>query len=49
MIGTVSWLEPGSTGIFQAGDVTLDERLLSLHEVSVLIPLNPLELDIDAP
>jgi rod shape-determining protein MreC len=44
-IGTVSWLEPGSTGIFQAGKVTLDQRLLSLHEVSVLIPLNPIELD----
>ncbi|MEN8661063.1 MAG: rod shape-determining protein MreC [Lentimonas sp.] len=49
MIGTVSWLEPGSTGIFQAGDVTLDERLLSLHEVSILIPLNPIELDTDVP
>jgi rod shape-determining protein MreC len=49
MIGNVPWLEPGSTGIFQAGEVLLDDRLLSLHEVAVLIPLNPLELDIDAP
>lgn len=48
-IGTVSWLEPGSTGIFQAGEVILDQRLLSLNEVSVLIPLNPFELVSDAP
>ncbi|MGC6425025.1 MAG: rod shape-determining protein MreC [Lentimonas sp.] len=48
-IGTVSWLEPGSTGIFQTGDVILDERLLNLHEVSVLIPLNPIELENDVP
>ena len=49
MIGSVSWLEPGSTGIFQAGTVELDERLLSLNEVSVLIPLNPLVYDRDVP
>ena len=49
MIGTVGWLEPGSTGIFQAGEVQLDERLLSLNEVSVLIPLTPLDYDQDAP
>ena len=49
MLGTVAWLEPGSTGIFQAGPVLLDERLLSLNEVAVLIPLNPLEFDTDAP
>ncbi len=49
IIGSVSWLEPGSTGIFQAGTVTLDDRLLSLNEVAVLIPLNPLELDDNAP
>jgi rod shape-determining protein MreC len=47
MIGSVSWLEPGSTGIFQAGTVRLDKRLLSLQEVSVLIPLNPLNYDRD--
>ena len=41
VIGTVSWLEPGSSGIFQAGKVHLDKRLLSLKEVSVLIPINP--------
>ncbi|MGJ8652048.1 MAG: rod shape-determining protein MreC [Opitutaceae bacterium] len=49
MIGTISWLEPDSSGIFQEGKVSLDERLLSLHEVSVLIPLNPLEFETDAP
>lgn len=48
-IGSVAWLEPGSTGIFQAGEVLLDERLLSLHEVAVLIPLNPVELENDVP
>jgi len=46
-IGTVPWLEPGSTGIFQTGVVELDERLLSLREVAVLVPLNPLELEDD--
>ncbi|CAA6680007.1 MULTISPECIES: rod shape-determining protein MreC [unclassified Lentimonas] len=49
LIGEVIWLEPGSTGIFQAGTVQLDDRLLSLSEVSVLIPLNPLDYDSDAP
>ncbi|MDX2110656.1 MAG: rod shape-determining protein MreC [Verrucomicrobiota bacterium] len=38
-IGYVSTLETGPDGLFQAGDVRLDERLLSLQEVSVLIPL----------
>lgn len=41
-IGSVAWLEPGSTGIFQAGEVQLDDRLLQLHEVTVLIPLQAL-------
>lgn len=41
MIGTIDRLELGSTGIFQVGTVRLDQRLLTLHEVSVLIPLNP--------
>lgn len=49
MIGRVSWLEPGSNGIFQAGEVELDPQLLSLHEVAVLIPLYPNDLDNDAP
>lgn len=44
-IGSVPWLEPGSTGIFQAGEVKLDQQLLSLHEVTVLIPLQALPED----
>ena len=48
-LGVVPWLEPGSTGIFQAGEVLRDKRLLSLHEVSILIPLNPQTPDGDAP
>ncbi|MGZ0656479.1 rod shape-determining protein MreC [Coraliomargarita sp. W4R53] len=49
MIGRVSWLEPGSTGLFQAGKVQLDPSLLGLYEVAVLIPLYPIDLDSDAP
>lgn len=49
LVGQVTWLEPGGTGIFQAGEVELDPRLLSLHEVAVLIPLNPIDLENDAP
>lgn len=39
-IGNVTWLEPGRSGIFQTGEVKLDKRLLNLHEVSVLIPID---------
>ena len=46
-IGSVSWLAPGSTGIFQTGEVLLDDRLLSIKEVTVLIPLNPVDFDAD--
>ena len=49
MVGRVSWLEPGNTGIFQAGEVELDARLLSLHEVAVLIPLDPIDPENDVP
>ncbi|MDQ8194836.1 rod shape-determining protein MreC [Coraliomargarita sp. SDUM461004] len=49
MIGRVSWLEPGSTGIFQAGQVELDTSLLGLREVAVLIPLYPIDFDSHAP
>lgn len=48
-IGQVPWLEPGVTGIFQTGQVVLDPDLLSLHEVAVLIPLNPLEMESHVP
>jgi rod shape-determining protein MreC len=49
MIGRVTWLEPGRTGIFQAGEVELDPQLLSLQEVAVLIPLYPIDFDSNAP
>lgn len=48
-IGRVAWLEPGSSGIFQAGQVELDPRLLSLHEVAVLISLSPTDSVNNAP
>tara|TARA_A100001015_G_scaffold179583_1_gene199718 strand:+ start:2494 stop:3342 length:849 start_codon:yes stop_codon:yes gene_type:complete len=38
-IGTVDWLQPGSSGIFQSGAVQLDPRLLQLREVAILVPL----------
>jgi len=47
LIGRVPWLEPGSTGIFQSGEVELDPQLLSLYEVAVLIPLQPIQLEDD--
>ena len=47
-IGTVPWLAPGSTGIFQTGAVELDERLHALKEVTVLIPLISNESNRDA-
>ena len=48
-IGNVVSMEPGSSGIFQAGEVQLDKRLLNLHEVTVLVPLNPPDLYNNAP
>lgn len=44
-IGNVTWMEPGSSGIFQTGEVRLDKRLLNLHEVTVLVPLSLPNLD----
>jgi rod shape-determining protein MreC len=40
-LGVIKKLEPGSDGLFKAGEVQLDERLGSLTEVTVLVPLNP--------
>jgi len=40
-IGRVPWLEPDASGIFQTGRVRLDNRLLRLHEVAVLVPIQP--------
>ena len=39
MLGTVTRAAIGSDGLFQFGDVQLDERLGSLTEVTVLVPL----------
>jgi len=36
-------LESDTTGLFKNGEVSLDERLGSLTEVTVLVPLNPEE------
>ncbi len=43
-IGDITDLEPSTDGLFKSGEVALDERLGSLTEVTVLVPLNPEEL-----
>ncbi len=43
-IGEITTLEPSTDGLFKTGEVRLDERLGSLTEVTVLVPLNPQEL-----
>ena len=43
-IGDITSLEPAADGLFKTGEVSLDERLESLTEVTVLVPLNPEEL-----
>ncbi len=40
-IGLVIKVEPSTDGLFKTGEVKLDERLGSLTEVTVLVPLNP--------
>ncbi|MDI1336073.1 MAG: rod shape-determining protein MreC [Lacunisphaera sp.] len=40
-IGVISSLESSGDGLFKVGEVALDERLGSLTEVTVLVPLNP--------
>jgi rod shape-determining protein MreC len=40
-IGWVTRVDVGSDGLFKSGEVRLDERLGSLTEVTVLVPLNP--------
>ena len=42
-LGEVSGLESSPDGLFKIGEVQLDERLGSLTEVTVLVPLNPEE------
>jgi rod shape-determining protein MreC len=44
-LGTIVRAELGSDGLFKSGEVRLDERLGSLTEVSVMVPLN---LDVPA-
>jgi rod shape-determining protein MreC len=44
VIGDITNVEPSLDGLFKRGEVTLDERLGSLSEVTVLVPLNPDEL-----
>lgn len=43
-IGDITNLEPSTDGLFKTGEVALDGRLISLTEVTVLVPLNPEEL-----
>jgi rod shape-determining protein MreC len=43
-IGDIISLEPSTDGLFKTGEVKLDERLGSLTEVTVLVPLNPEQL-----
>lgn len=40
-IGEIIQLEPSADGLFKNGSVQLDQRLATLTEVTVLIPLNP--------
>jgi rod shape-determining protein MreC len=42
-IGEIANLDSSPDGLFKIGEVTLDERLGSLTEVTVLVPLNPEE------
>ena len=43
-IGELTSLESSADGLFKTGEVRLDERLGSLTEVTVLVPLNPEDL-----
>lgn len=40
-LGTIIRADSGSDGLFKSGEVKLDERLGSLTEVTVLVPLHP--------
>lgn len=40
-LGQITHLEPSTDGLFKSGEVTLDQRLGTLTEVTVLVPLNP--------
>jgi rod shape-determining protein MreC len=43
IIGEITRLEPSADGLFKNGEVQLDQRLGTLTEVTVLIPLDPEE------
>ncbi|MFI5335390.1 MAG: rod shape-determining protein MreC [Opitutales bacterium] len=43
-IGEIVTLEPSTDGLFKSGEVRLDDRLGTLTEVTVLVPLNPEQL-----
>ena len=43
IIGEITSLETSADGLFKSGEVQLDQRLGTLTEVTVLIPLNPEE------
>lgn len=43
LIGEITGLELSADGLFKSGEVQLDQRLGTLSEVTVLIPLNPEE------
>jgi rod shape-determining protein MreC len=40
-LGYIVKTELGSDGLFRAGEVKLDERLGSLSEVTVMVPITP--------
>ena len=43
-IGDLTALEPSTDGLFKTGEVKLDDRLGTLTEVTILVPLNPDQL-----
>jgi len=40
-LGTITKVEPSLDGLYKTGEVQLDPRLMSLTEVTVLVPRNP--------
>ncbi|WP_404421917.1 rod shape-determining protein MreC [Nibricoccus sp. IMCC34717] len=46
VIGEITRLEPGPDGLFKSGEVLLDPRLLSVTEVTVLVPRDELPLTV---
>ena len=41
VVGKLSRVEPSPDGLFQTGEVQLDDRLAALDEVTVLVAENP--------